>query len=267
MSLPAPTPDTTVLVTGTSSGIGADLARELAGRGYNLALAARRRELLEELADELRTAYGVEVTVHPCDLGDATARQALIDELLGGPKAVVGVGNCAGFGTSGRFHELPRSRELQEVDVNVSAIVDLTHAFVGPMVERGAGAILNIASVAAFQPLPRLATYSATKAFVQTFSEAVHEELRGTGVSCTVVCPGPVATPWAEIADAQAVMIPGTVMSSRDVAREALDGFVKGRRTVLPGFARVMSPVGRFTPRTILLPGLRLMQKALGSAG
>ena len=137
----------------------------------------------------------------PLDLADDEARGQLVDRVSRDP--VAGLCNSAGFGTSGPFYTLPIEREREEVVLNALALMELTHAALPGMVERGAGAVLNIASVAAFQPLPGMAVYSGTKAFVQTFSEAVHEELHGTGVSCTVLCPGPVPTEWAEIADAQ----------------------------------------------------------------
>ena len=255
MSLPAPTPNTHVLVTGASSGIGAQIARVVAARGHDVAIVARRRERLDELARELRDAHGVAVAVHECDLGDPEARRALIAELTAGEKAVVGLVNSAGFGTSGSFLALDPERELEQIEVNVAALVELTHTLGAAMVERGEGAILNVASIAAFQPLPALATYSATKAFVQTFSEAFHEELRGTGVSCTVLCPGPVPTEWAEIADAEDAMIGVAQVSVGDVAEAAVRGMRKSKRSVIPGrVPQAIATAGRYLPRTALLP-------------
>jgi len=260
MSLPAPSPDTYVLVTGASSGIGAEIARRLAGRGHDVAIVARRRARLDELADELRAAHRVGVTVHETDLGDPAARQALLAAIADDARVVTGLVNCAGFGTSGRFLELDTQRELQQIEVNVAALVELAHALAAPMVDHGAGAILNVASIAAFQPLPGLATYSATKAFVQTFSEAFNEELRGSGVSCTVLCPGPVETEWAEIADAGSVMIGPAKVSPQDVAAAAVEGMVKGKRSVIPGLVpQVAATAGRYMPRTALLPALRMV--------
>ena len=140
---------------------------------------------------------------------------------------VAGLCNSAGFGTSGPFYTLPIEREREEVVLNALALMELTHAALPGMVERGAGAVLNIASVAAFQPLPGMAVYSGTKAFVQTFSEAVHEELHGTGVSCTVLCPGPVPTEWAEIADAQQWSVGIAQVPPADVAEAAIEGTPK----------------------------------------
>jgi hypothetical protein len=171
---------------------------------------------------------------------------------------VAGVCNNAGFGTFGRLHELDRARETEEVRVNVVALHELTCAFLPGMVERGTGAVLNVASVAAYQPLPMNATYSATKAFVLSFSEAVHAELSGTGVSCTALCPGPVSTEFVDVAgvEADASDLPGFVWASaQDVARAGVQGMVRGRRTVVPGVGpRLLATGGRFAPRSVLLP-------------
>jgi short-subunit dehydrogenase len=257
MSLPKPSSDTTVVITGASSGIGTELARGLTARGYPVVLVARRRERLDELADELRTAHSVAADVMPLDLGDPAARKELADRLS--RDTIAGLCNSAGFGTSGSFHMLPLERECEQVTLNALALMELTHAALPGMVERGAGAVLNIASIAGFQPLPGMAIYSATKAFVQTFSEAVHEELHGTGVSCTVLCPGPVPTEWAAIADAERFSVGIAQVSPHDVADAAIDGMVHGKRSVVPGIVpKVVSLGGRFAPRSLLLPALRI---------
>ncbi len=257
MSLPKPDQQATVVITGASSGIGTELARGLARRGYPLLLVARRRDRLEELAEELSNQYSVGVEVLPLDLGDADARGQLAERLQN--ESAAGLCNSAGFGTSGVFHTLPLDRESEEVTLNALALMELTHAALPGMVDRGTGAILNIASLAGFQPIPGMAIYSATKAFVQTFSEAVHEELHGTGVSCTVLCPGPVPTEWAEIADAQRWSIGAVQVSPQDVAEAAIAGMREGRRSVIPGLVpKVVGVGGRFVPRSLLLPALRL---------
>ncbi len=257
MSLPKPDKQATVVITGASSGIGTELARGLARRGYPLLLVARRRDRLEELAGELGNQYSVAVEVLPLDLGDADARGQLAERLQQDP--VAGLCNSAGFGTSGVFHSLPLERESEEVTLNALALMELTHAALPGMVDRGAGAIMNIASLAGFQPIPGMAVYSATKAFVQTFSEAVHEELHGTGVSCTVLCPGPVPTEWADIADAQRWSIGIVQVSPQDVAEAAVAGMREGRRSVVPGLVpKVVGVGGRLVPRSVLLPALRL---------
>lgn len=259
MSLPKPSNQATVVVTGASSGIGTELARGLARRGYPLLLVARRRERLDELAAELTGKYSVGVDVMPLDLAKTRGRAALADLIRREP--IAGLCNSAGFGTSGAFHELPIERETEQVTLNALALMELTHAALPGMVERGAGAVLNIASIAAFQPLPGMAVYSATKAFVQTFSEAVHEGLHGTGVSCTVLCPGPVPTEWAQIADAEHVNIGFAQVSPHDVAEAAIAGMRDGKRSVVPGLVpKVASMGGRFAPRSVLLPALRIVR-------
>ena len=258
MALPDPSYGSTILITGASSGIGADLTRQLAERGYNVTLTARRRDRLEELAEELREAHDVHVDVESCDLGGATARKKLAAKLLSGEREVVGVCNNAGFGNVGRFLEQDLGKETQVVRLNVEAVHELTGAFLPRMVAQGAGAILNVASTAAFQPVPGFATYAATKAFVHSFSEAVHSELSGTGVSVTSLCPGFTRTEFDQAAGAEdaASKLPGfTWMESEDVARQAIEGMLAGRRTVVPGVVnRILSTSGRFMPRTVLLP-------------
>src|SRR3954449_13429930 len=253
MSLPAAAENTTVVITGASAGIGAELARELARRGHGLTLVARRRERLEQLADELE----VPVTVEPCDLADATERTRLIGAIARG-RPIAGVCNNAGYGTVGRFAELPLERELQEIRLNVEALVELTGAFLPQMCERGAGAILNVASTASFQPLPNMAVYAATKAFVRSFSEATHAELSGTGVSITTLCPGFTETEFAETAGAGSFesQFPGfIVLDAGHVARDAINGMESGARSVVPGVVHKAHALSsRFVPNTILLP-------------
>lgn len=263
MSLPKPDLQTTVVITGASSGIGAELARGLARRGFPLLLVARRRERLDELANEVGQEYSVAVEVLPLDLSESKARAKLASRLRSEP--IAGLCNSAGFGTSGVFHELPLERESEEVILNALALMELTHATLPGMVSRGAGAVMNIASIAGFQPVPYMAVYSGTKAFVQTFSEAVHEELHGTGVSVTCLCPGPVPTEWAEIANAERFSIPIAQVAPRDVAEAAIGGMLSGRRTVVPGVVpKVVSTGGRFAPRSLLLPGIRIGSRFRG---
>ena len=258
MSLPSPNPQATILVTGASAGIGTELARQLAERGHNVTLVARRKERLTEIAEEIRLAHGVTADVRKCDLANQGQRTRLINELKEGDKAVVGVCNNAGFGSFGRFADLDLDSEMEMVRLNVLALHELTGAFLPAMISRRSGAILNVASVAAFQPFPTNATYSATKAFVHSFSEAVAAELSGTGVSVTSLCPGPVSTEFGEAAgvgEAES-QLPGAVTQGpEEVARAGIEGMIKGKRTVFPGIVpRVMAQAGRFTPRTLLLP-------------
>lgn len=258
MSLPSPHPNETVVVTGASAGIGAELARQLAARGHDLVLVARRRERLEELAEGLRRVHGTDAEVHACDLADDAQRAALVEAIQASGKHVAGLCNNAGFGSFGRFWELPREHEVGMVKLNCVALVELTHAFLPGMVERGAGSVLQVSSLAAYQPSPWNATYSATKAFVQSFSEAVAGELAGTGASITTLCPGPVATEFADkagVADLEAGLPNFLKQTAEEVARAGIEGMVKGKRVVFPGLPhRIVAQAGRVTPRSALLP-------------
>ena len=264
MSLPAASSTSTVLITGGSSGIGAHLARELAGRGYNLTLVARREDRLRELATELEAAHGIEVEPRSTDLADAAARADLIGGLLSGPLAVAGVCNCAGFGSAGRFSELSLARESEMVRLNVEALHELTGAFLPRMVERRSGAVLNVASTAGAQPIPGFATYAATKAFVITFSEAVHAELSGTGVSVTSLCPGPTRTEFFDTFETPPLTKPDRLyMHPEDVARHAVAAMIAGKRTVTPGASnKATATAGRLAPRGALLPVLQRLGAA-----
>jgi uncharacterized protein len=263
MSLPSPRSEDTILITGASAGIGTELARQLAQRGHGVTLVARRRERLDELAEELRQAHGTDVEVRACDLADDTARAALIESLLEGEKRVAGVCNNAGYGTFGRFWELSRDGENNMVRLNCLALVDLTHAFLPPMIERGEGAILEVGSMASFQPTPWNSTYSATKAFVLSFSEGVSAELAGTGVSLTILCPGPVDTEFSEVAGVAEIHsgLPDLLtQSAEEVAHAGVDGMLRGKRTVFTGLPhRLIAQAGRFTPRSALLPVMNLI--------
>jgi uncharacterized protein len=258
MALPPPTLDATVLVTGASDGIGAALARELADRSHNVVVVARRVTRLRALARDLQREHGVIVDVEAVDLLDAEARAALVARLLGGEREVVGVCNNAGFGSVGRFAELPLERERDIVRLNVEALHHLTGAFLGRMVEQGIGAVLNVASTAANQPVPGMATYAASKAFVQSFSEALHAELDGSGVSVTCLSPGPTRTRFGAVAGLEGSehATPGFLFSDpAGVARAGVDGMVAGRRTVVPGVSnKLASTGGRLIPRGLFLP-------------
>jgi uncharacterized protein len=261
MALPPPTLDNTVVVTGASAGIGAELCRQLARRNYNVVLVARRAERLHELAEELRLSHGIHADVDACDLTDAGARAQLVERLREGEREIAGVCNNAGFGTVATLLKSDLEREQQVVRLNVEAVHHLTGAFLPRMVERGAGAILNVASTAAFQPLPGFATYAASKAFVQSFSEAVHAELGGTGVTVTCLCPGFTHTEFPENAEAAEAegLIPGFLwMEAPEVARVGIEAMVAGRRTAIPGLRNRASMIGgRMAPRSVLLPLVR----------
>jgi len=233
---PAATRWPRALVTGASSGIGDAIARRLAAEGSDLVVVARDTERLDRLAGELRATHGVEVEVLGADLGDPDGRSAAESRLADDAAPVDLLVNNAGFGTNGRFADLPIDREEQEVHVNVIAVQRLTSAALGPMVARGHGHVLNIASIGALYPVPGSATYGATKAFVCSFSDAVHEELRGTGVVVTSSLPGFTRTEFQERSqwEGQSALPSFAWLTADEVARESLDGTWAGRARVVP---------------------------------
>lgn len=266
MAMPAPSDQTTALITGASSGIGAELAKQLAARGHHLTLVARRRDRLAALATSLRDEHGVGVDVFACDLADPDARDGLIQHLAGGERRVAVLVNNAGLATGGRFTTVAVERELQQVRVLVEAVVHLTSAVLPQMVQARSGAILNVASTAGFQPMPWSAGYAAAKAHTLAFSEALHHEVSGRGVTVTALCPGPVQTEFWEAAGDQPIekAMPRFVwVAPHDVAAAGLRGLERGRRVVVPGtVVRTMS-LGRLAPRSIQLPILtRVMRPA-----
>jgi uncharacterized protein len=268
VALPEPSNSSTALVTGASAGIGEAIARQLAARGHGVTLVARREDRLRALADELAKKHGVRAEAIAADLGDAAARDAVaarIDEL--GLVAEILLNN-AGFGGSGAFADGDRERLVQMVELNAVALLDFQARYLPEMVDRGRGAVINIASTASFQPIPGTATYAATKAFVLSLSEAVHEELKGTGVTLTAVCPGPVKTEFAEAAGIEQAeeRLPGVFwLSAEDVATAAVKGAENGKRVVVPGLLnRAGSLTGQHSPRVLALPIVkRLWGRAL----
>ena len=260
MALPPPSDSSTALVTGASSGIGTEIARGLAERGHGVTLVARRRDRLQELAKELKSEHGIRANVSVCDLADAAARKRMLATVKRRGLDVDILVNNAGFGSGGLFHELDGETELTMVRTNVEAVVHLCAELVPPMVERGYGAVLNVASIVAFQPVPRQVTYAATKAFVLSFTDGLTADLHGTGVSATSVCPGPVPTEFAEVAsiDENLMSIPGVSVAPEDIARQAIDGLDAGKRVVVPGPAtRATAVLGRYAPRWLTLETIR----------
>jgi short-subunit dehydrogenase len=267
MPLPPPGPDAHVLVTGASSGIGAAIARALAARGYSTMLVARREEALTELAAELRDRSGLTSEVHAADLGSDEGRDT-VRRIVLEDERVVGVVNAAGLGVTGRVVDLADEDGRAALDglvrLNVLALHDLTIAAVGALVHRAeatrrTGAILNVSSITAFQPLPGVASYAASKAFVQSFSEAVNAELSGTGVTLTTLSPGLTRTGFADAAGTDAFdQAPDVfVGEADDVAEAGVAAMAAGHRSVVPGLVNQLSAVGgRLAPRSLLLPAV-----------
>ncbi len=228
-------PSTTALITGASRGLGLELARLFAADGADLVLVARTVDDLEREAAALRSEHGVSVRTVVADLADPAAPAAIAAELADVPIDVLV--NNAGFGTTGAFHELPVQREVDQVQVNVTALTALTGHFLPGMVSRGRGQVLNIASTAAFQPGPFMATYYATKAYVLSFSEALAHELRGTGVTVTAHCPGATATNFAATAgnDKNKLFTMKAPADAASVAKHAYRATTAGKAVAIPG--------------------------------
>ncbi len=237
------------LVTGASSGIGAAIARVLAERGAGLVLVARREDALTRLADELRRTTGVAVTVRPADLADTGAREALADAIAGVDILV----NNAGLGVYGPFADASWERLRPVLAVNVEALAHLTHLALPGMRRAGWGRILQVASIAAFQPVPSYALYGATKALVTSFGVALNDELRGSGVTCTTLCPGTTESEFFGVAGQRMNRVQrGSVMSSDAVARIGVDGMLRRRPIVVAGRANTLSAIGgRLIPQAL----------------
>ncbi|MFN2611907.1 MAG: SDR family NAD(P)-dependent oxidoreductase [Solirubrobacterales bacterium] len=260
MPLPPVSPAATALVTGASSGIGAAIAVELAQRGHGVTLVARRAERLSELAERLESD-GVRAEAIGCDLTDPEERDLLQAEIEDRGLAVEVLVNNAGFGTSDEFHGSDRAALVQMVRLNVEAVVDLASRWLPGMVRRERGAVLNVASTAAFQPLPGGANYAASKAFVLSLSEALSSEVGGDGVTVTALCPGPVKTEFAEVAGVGGAerRTPDLIWSSPEqVAAAAVRGVEQGKRVVVPGVLNQAGALGgRFAPHAVALPVIR----------
>ncbi len=237
------------LITGASAGLGVEFARQLSKRGHALLLAARRKERLEELAKELGKARAVAI-----DLSKANAAAKLMADVRAAGEEVEILVNNAGFGLIGQFAKLDAKRERQMIDLNVGTLTDLCRAVAPQMIERKSGAILNVASTAAFQPGPKMAVYFATKAFVLSLSEALHEELKPHGVRVTCLCPGPTRTEFGEVAGFGGNgLFDRVAMESPEVVAAGLDGLDKNKAVVVPGLVnKVTASSGRFAPRSVV---------------
>ena len=237
------------LVTGASAGLGVEFARQLSKRGHSLVLAARRKERLEKLAVELGNARAVAI-----DLSKKDASAKLMADLTANGEVVELLINNAGFGLIGKFAKADSKRLRQMIDLNAGTLTDLCRAVASGMVERKAGGIINVASIAAFQPGPKMAVYFATKAFVLSLSEALHEELKPHGVHVTCLCPGPTRTEFGEVAGFRGNgMFEWVAMDAPEVVEAGLKGLDKNKAVVVPGLLnKITANGGRFAPRSFV---------------
>jgi uncharacterized protein len=252
----------TALITGASSGIGLDLARLFAKDGHDVVLVARSEGKLREIAAVLERDFGVTAHVIVADLARPDAPQMLVAQL---PVDVDVLVNNAGFGVTGPFVETDLAKELEMIQVNVVALTYLTKLLLPPMVARRRGRVLNVASTAAFQPGPLMAVYYATKAYVLSFSEAIADELRDSGVTVTALCPGPTETGFAAVADMSATRLFNIAkpMSSAEVARAGYEGMKRGRRIVIPGIKnKLLTQSIRVSPRRMVTTIVRKLQES-----
>jgi len=266
MPVPAPSPDSRAVVTGASQGIGEALATELAARGHSLIVTARRGEVLTDLAARLTERYGVTVEVRAVDLADPAARTALADELAERNISIL----CANAGTAtfGPVANLDPAGERAQVQLNVQGVHDLVLAVLPGMVARKAGGILISGSTAGNSPIPNNATYAATKAFANTFSESLRGELKQSGIHVTLLAPGPVRTEVPDPNEASLVdrLIPDFLwISVEHTAQISLDGLERNKMRVVPGLtSKAMSVASGYAPRAIVTPIVGLVYKKLG---
>jgi len=244
----------TALISGASVGIGYELAKQFARAGHDLILVARNEPKLQEVAGEMKTLGAPSADVLVADLSQGNAGADLVLRL--GNRQVDELINNAGFGAVGSFTEIDLARQLEMIQVNITALVDLTHRLLPPMIARGRGGILNVASTAAFQPGPFMAIYYATKAFVLSFSEAIGEEVKSTGVRVSALCPGPTHSEFRQRAKMEQSGVFKTsyipVASAEDVAIAGFKGFRRGKRVIVPGLVNKLGVATiRVTPRKL----------------
>ncbi len=234
----------TALITGASTGIGYELSKCFAADRHDLVLVARQEPKLRQVAEELSGQFGVSAKIIAADLAKPDTPQKIVDEVNKDSLPIDYLVNNAGFGLGGKFVETELAVELDMMQVNMTALVHLTKLFLPGMLARKSGKIMNVASTAAFQPGPLMAVYYATKAFVLSFSEAIANELAGTGVTVTALCPGPTQSEFQQRAHIENTrLIKGKfmgLMTSEAVARIGYDGFMQGKRLVIPGLMNKM---------------------------
>jgi len=246
----------TALITGASSGIGAELAQCFAAGGFDLVLVARSEEKLNILATELAQKHGIQAHAVPVDLAQPGSAQNLSRQLRKDRLTVDVLVNCAGVLEHGQFIQMPAKKHQNMIDLNLSALTAMLAIFVPPMVERGYGRVLNVASIAAFQPIPSLATYAASKAYVLSLTESLAEELKGTGVTVTALCPGITATPMMASAEhsSPGLKVPGFLVgNAAQVAAEGYEACMQGDVIRVPGAVNLATTLAsRATPKWLL---------------
>ncbi len=256
----------TALITGGSGGIGYEFAKLFAKDRHNLVLVARSTDKLARVADELQRQFGISAKVVPLDLTASPAPQFLFDQLEREGIAIDILVNNAGYGVFGEFAKIPLEQELGQIQLNVAALTHLTKLFLGPMLERHSGRILNVASTAGFQPGPRMAVYYATKAYVISFSEALAYELKDSGVTVTCLCPGPTNTGFQGRAGTDKTLLFKTMrpMDAETVARDGYRGLMAGKTLVISGFRNwLVTEALRISPRKLVTAVSRkLMDRA-----
>jgi short-subunit dehydrogenase len=255
----------TALITGGSGGIGLEIAKVLARRGFNLVLVARNRDALEAAAGQIEGKHTVSVHVFAADLRRRESPEAIFDFLRNGSIGIDVLVNNAGFGLGGEFAETELTRELEMIQVNIAALTHLTKLFLPAMIKRKSGRILNVASTAAFVPGPLMAVYYATKAYVLSFSQALAEELRNTGVTVTALCPGPTRTEFAEQAQVgnSRLFTAFGIADATDVAEYGVSAMLHGRRVAIPGLKnKIVAQANRFAPRALTAKVARLAQES-----
>ncbi len=244
------------LITGASSGIGADLASCAAADGFDLVLVARRLNALSTVAQQCERVHGAKVAIIHADLGDPTAPRVLAAELRARQLDIHTLINNAGLGASGSVASISLETQLNLIQVNITALTEITRRLLPAMLERGSGAVMNVASTAAFLPGPGMAVYYASKAYVLSFTEALAEELRGTGINVSALCPGPTATGFGAVAgmsESKLFKQKGMVMSSATVARAGWEGLLSGDRVVIPGITnKLLTQSLRISPRRLV---------------
>jgi short-subunit dehydrogenase len=244
----------TVLITGASSGLGMELAKLFAADGSDLVLVARREERLIELADELKSEHGIEAHVLPKDLSKKSAPKEIFSHLNKENIEIDVVVNNAGFGNKGQIADLGTDLQLDMIQVNLVALTHLTRLFITGIIERGYGGILNVGSLAGFQPGPNLAVYYATKAYVLSFTEALAEEISNPNIKISCLAPGPVKTEFGEKSDLEdSLLFKMSLMEMEPVVKAGYEGFRKGQTIIIPGLKQQIVPfLNRFTPRLLV---------------